>query len=81
MSDDPAPQSTLPYPPLHKDKKFVVLSDWDGTITTFDSNDYMTDNLGFGKDLRRQGNLDILSGKVRCTLRTEILLLKSRCDR
>ncbi|KAF9002649.1 hypothetical protein BDZ89DRAFT_1169707 [Hymenopellis radicata] len=64
MSDEPAPKSTLPYPPLHKDKKFVVLSDWDGTITTFDSNDYMTDNLGFGKDLRRQGNLDILSGKV-----------------
>ena len=25
---DPAPQSTLPYPPIHKDKKFVVLSDW-----------------------------------------------------
>ncbi|EEB87117.1 hypothetical protein MPER_15666, partial [Moniliophthora perniciosa FA553] len=24
----------------------------------------MTDNLGFGKDKRRQGNLDILSGKV-----------------
>jgi len=23
-----APESTLPYPPLHKDKKFVVLSDW-----------------------------------------------------
>ncbi len=25
---DPAPESTLPYPPIHKDKKFVVLSDW-----------------------------------------------------
>jgi len=24
----------------------------------------MTDNLGFGKEKRRQGNLDILSGKV-----------------
>lgn len=58
------PASTLPYPPIHKDKKFVVLSDWDGTITTYDSNDYMTDNLGFGKELRRQGNLDILSGKT-----------------
>ncbi len=31
--------STLPYPPLHQDKKFVVLSDWDGTITTRDTND------------------------------------------
>ncbi|PIL30121.1 hypothetical protein GSI_07698 [Ganoderma sinense ZZ0214-1] len=28
-TEDPAPKSTLPYPPLHKDKKFVVLSDWD----------------------------------------------------
>lgn len=23
-----APESTLPYPPIHKDKKFVALSDW-----------------------------------------------------
>jgi hypothetical protein len=23
-----APPSTMPYPPLHTDKKFVVLSDW-----------------------------------------------------
>ncbi|RPD60381.1 hypothetical protein L226DRAFT_217390 [Lentinus tigrinus ALCF2SS1-7] len=61
---EPAPESTLPYPPVHKDKKFVVLSDWDGTITTRDSNDYMTDELGFGPEKRRQGNLDILSGKV-----------------
>ena len=26
MSD--IPESTLPYPPIHKDKKFVVLTDW-----------------------------------------------------
>ncbi|KAH9848787.1 HAD-like domain-containing protein [Lenzites betulinus] len=60
---DAAPESTLPYPPIHKDKKFVVLSDWDGTITTRDSNDYLTDNLGFGLEKRRQGNLDILAEK------------------
>jgi len=64
MSAEQAPESTLPYPPIHQDKKFVVLSDWDGTITTRDSNDFMTDTLGFGKDKRREGNLDILSGKV-----------------
>lgn len=23
-----APQSVLPYPPIHRGKKFVVLSDW-----------------------------------------------------
>jgi len=57
------PESTLPYPPVHKDKKFVVLSDWDGTITNLDSNDYMTDNLGMGKDARRVISLEILAGR------------------
>ncbi|CAL1698945.1 unnamed protein product [Somion occarium] len=64
MSEEEAPHSTLPYPPLHQDKKFVVLSDWDGTITNRDSNDYMTDHLGYGQEKRRQGNLEILSGRV-----------------
>ncbi|KAJ7150804.1 HAD-like domain-containing protein [Mycena filopes] len=63
MSTDAIPESTLPYPSVYKDKRFVVLSDWDGTITTQDSNDYMTDNLGFGKDKRRAGNLEILAGR------------------
>ncbi|KAF8958164.1 HAD-like domain-containing protein [Flammula alnicola] len=63
MSEPVAPESTLPYPPIHQDKKVIVLSDWDGTITTFDSNDYMTDNLGFGKAKRREGNLEILAGQ------------------
>ncbi|KAF8155689.1 HAD-like domain-containing protein [Crassisporium funariophilum] len=66
MAEQPAPESTLPYPPIHTDKKFVVLSDWDGTITTYDSNDWladMTDHFGFGKVKRREGNLEILSGK------------------
>ncbi|KAF9066665.1 HAD-like domain-containing protein [Rhodocollybia butyracea] len=58
------PESTLPYPPIHKDKKFVVLSDWDGTITTYDSNDYMTDNLGFGRERRRELNIDILEDRI-----------------
>ncbi|KAF8069232.1 HAD-like domain-containing protein [Lyophyllum atratum] len=67
MADTHPPQSTLPYPPVHKDKKFVVLSDWDGTITTRDSNDcghHMTDNLGYGKDKRREGNMNVLSGRM-----------------
>jgi len=57
------PESTLPYPPIHTDKKFIALSDWDGTITTYDSNDYLTDNYGFGKEKRRLGNLEILAGR------------------
>ncbi|KIM35692.1 hypothetical protein M413DRAFT_449632 [Hebeloma cylindrosporum] len=63
MAAEIAPESTLPYPPIHTDKKFIVLSDWDGTITTYDSNDYMTDNIGFGKEKRREGNLEILAGR------------------
>ncbi|KAM6503151.1 HAD-like domain containing protein [Amanita muscaria] len=63
-SDETAPESTLPYPPIHTDKKFIVLSDWDGTITNYDSNDYMTDNLGYGKEKRREGNLSVLGGKT-----------------
>ncbi|KZP26899.1 hypothetical protein FIBSPDRAFT_781300 [Athelia psychrophila] len=59
-----APESALPYPPIHKGKKFVALSDWDGTITQLDSNDYLTDNLGMGKDARRVLSLDILEGKA-----------------
>ncbi|KAF8525178.1 HAD-like domain-containing protein [Hysterangium stoloniferum] len=58
---DEIPKSTLP---IHKDKKYVIFSDWDGTITTYDSNDYLTDNLGFGKEKRREGNLKILSGRA-----------------
>ncbi|KAJ7768019.1 HAD-like domain-containing protein [Mycena olivaceomarginata] len=60
---DAVPESTLPYPPVYKDKRFVVLSDWDGTITTQDSNDFMTDTLGYGKEKRRAGNLSVLEGR------------------
>jgi len=58
------PESTLPYPPIHTDKKFVVLTDWDGTITNCDSNDFLTDNIGYGKEKRREGNLKVLSGEA-----------------
>ncbi|EMF09710.1 uncharacterized protein SEPMUDRAFT_151633 [Sphaerulina musiva SO2202] len=46
-----------------KDPKFIFFTDFDGTITLQDSNDYMTDNIGFGGDLRRQGNRDVLEEK------------------
>ncbi|CED85183.1 -diketo-5-methylthio-1-phosphopentane phosphatase [Phaffia rhodozyma] len=56
--------SVLPLPPLHTDAPFVVLSDWDGTITNTDSNDYLTDNLGFGKQKRRELNTSCLMGHI-----------------
>ncbi|KAJ9623270.1 hypothetical protein H2203_006210 [Taxawa tesnikishii (nom. ined.)] len=46
-----------------KDPKFIFFTDFDGTITLKDSNDYMTDNIGFGYEKRRQGNKDVLEGK------------------
>lgn len=58
-----APRSTLPYPPIHDKSKVVVLSDWDGTITTTDTNDHLTDNFGFGFQKRRALNLEVLAGR------------------
>ncbi|GAA5907749.1 putative phosphoric monoester hydrolase [Sporobolomyces salmoneus] len=50
--------ASLPY----ADKPFIVFSDFDGTITTRDSNDCATDELGFGVTRRRELNLEILNG-------------------
>lgn len=57
--------STLPIalPALKTNPKFIFFTDFDGTITQQDSNDYMTDNLGFGVALRKQGNQDVLYGR------------------
>ncbi|KAK4032995.1 HAD-like domain-containing protein [Parachaetomium inaequale] len=57
--------STLPIalPALKTSPKFIFFTDFDGTITVQDSNDYMTDNLGFGTALRKQGNEDVLFGR------------------
>ncbi|ABN67610.1 predicted protein [Scheffersomyces stipitis CBS 6054] len=41
----------------------IVFTDWDGTVTLQDSNDYLTDNLGFGKEKRAEINQHILDGK------------------
>ncbi|GAM90129.1 hypothetical protein ANO11243_081690 [Dothideomycetidae sp. 11243] len=43
--------------------KFIFFTDFDGTITLRDSNDYLTDNVGFGFEKRRQGNRDVLEEK------------------
>lgn len=51
-------------PALATNPKFIFFTDFDGTVTTADSNDFMTDNLGFGVEKRRQGNKDVLSGKM-----------------
>lgn len=47
---------------LRTNPKYIFFTDFDGTITLQDSNDYMTDNIGFGTALRKQGNRDVLDG-------------------
>ena len=55
--------SQTPLPALRTNPKFIFFTDFDGTITQQDSNDYMTDNLGFGPELRKKDNADVLYGR------------------
>lgn len=50
-------------PALATKPKFIVFTDWDGTVTLQDSNDYMTDNIGYGYERRRWLNGEILDGR------------------
>ncbi|CAH0017350.1 unnamed protein product [Clonostachys rhizophaga] len=51
-------------PALATNPKFIFFTDFDGTVTTADSNDFMTDNLGFGKAKRVESNKGVLFGHV-----------------
>ncbi|PGH07770.1 hypothetical protein AJ79_06158 [Helicocarpus griseus UAMH5409] len=55
---------SIELPAMATKPKIIFFSDFDGTITLKDSNDFMTDNLGYGAEKRRQGNLDVLENKV-----------------
>lgn len=48
----------LPY--MQTKPKVIFFTDFDGTITVDDSNDFMIDNLGFGADRRRVLNKQVL---------------------
>jgi 2-hydroxy-3-keto-5-methylthiopentenyl-1-phosphate phosphatase len=52
--------TSQPLPALRTKPKAIFFTDFDGTITLQDSNDWMTDNLGYGVELRRKGNQDVL---------------------
>lgn len=60
MAAQDASGSSLPA--LRTAPKAIFFTDFDGTITLQDSNDFMTDNVGFGRERRVQGNKDTLSG-------------------
>src|ERR1700712_2431791 len=54
--------STLPA--MKTSPKYIFFTDFDGTITQSDSNDFLTDTLGYGQVLRKQGNRDVLEDKL-----------------
>ncbi|KAI6367759.1 hypothetical protein MCOR25_004835 [Pyricularia grisea] len=59
--------STIPtdeLPALRTQPKIIFFTDFDGTITVQDSNDWLTDNLGYGREKRRAANIDVLEGRV-----------------
>jgi len=55
---------SYPLPAMRTNPKFIFFTDFDGTITQNDSNDFLTDNLGYGEKLRKQGNQDVLMNKL-----------------
>ncbi|OJD19299.1 hypothetical protein AJ78_00748 [Emergomyces pasteurianus Ep9510] len=55
---------SIELPAMKTKPKIIFFTDFDGTITLKDSNDFMTDNLGYGQEKRRQGNLDVLANKM-----------------
>ncbi|KAJ9138118.1 Pdp3-interacting factor 1 [Pleurostoma richardsiae] len=58
-----SPPSVEDLPALRTNPSHIFFTDFDGTITIQDSNDFMTDNLGYGAELRKQGNADVLHGR------------------
>lgn len=55
---------SIELPAMRNNPKIIFFSDFDGTITLKDSNDYMTDNLGFGPEKRRAGHVGVLEGRL-----------------
>lgn len=50
-------------PALATNPSYIVFTDWDGTVTLQDSNDAMTDNLGYGEERRKFLNKEVLEGR------------------
>ncbi|ODQ66340.1 hypothetical protein NADFUDRAFT_73586 [Nadsonia fulvescens var. elongata DSM 6958] len=55
--------SFLSLPAMQTSPQSIVFTDWDGTVTLEDSNDFLTDNLGYGVERRKWLNQQVLEGK------------------
>ncbi|KAF1993693.1 2-hydroxy-3-keto-5-methylthiopentenyl-1-phosphate phosphatase-like protein [Amniculicola lignicola CBS 123094] len=51
-------------PAMKTNPKFIFFTDFDGTITLQDSNDFMTDNIGMGGEKRKTYNVRILEEDI-----------------
>lgn len=51
---------SIELPWIKTNPSIVFFTDFDGTITLEDSNDYLTDTLGYGYTKRRERNYDVL---------------------
>ncbi|OAA66783.1 HAD-like domain protein [Niveomyces insectorum RCEF 264] len=58
-----AAAAAVDRPAMATNPRFIFFTDFDGTITLQDTNDHMTDTLGFGPELRAKGNADVLHGR------------------
>jgi 2,3-diketo-5-methylthio-1-phosphopentane phosphatase len=58
-----SPSASL-LPAMATSPKYIFFTDFDGTITSSDSNDYLTDTLGYGSVKRKQGNADVLNERI-----------------
>ncbi|KAL8294711.1 hypothetical protein RB597_007694 [Gaeumannomyces tritici] len=56
--------TTTPTPALRTDPKIIFFTDFDGTITVQDSNDYLTDNVGYGVVRRKAVGHEVLEGRM-----------------
>ncbi|KAJ5898997.1 hypothetical protein N7495_003741 [Penicillium taxi] len=56
--------STAVLPYMQTKPKIIFFTDFDGTITVDDSNDYMIDNYGFGREQRLKLSDRILDGTL-----------------
>ncbi|KAG5355825.1 Pdp3-interacting factor 1 [Yarrowia sp. B02] len=69
-----APTAINGTPAMATNPKAIVFSDWDGTITQQDSNDWLTDNLGFGVEKRKFYNAEILHERMSFSEAFKIML-------
>ncbi|KAF5128491.1 putative phosphatase [Metarhizium anisopliae] len=56
--------STSHVPAFSESPRFVFFTDFDGTITTDDCNDYLVDNLGFGPERRQQLYKEVMANRM-----------------